>query len=167
MSMYGIEQVIEQAQAKLIADMPAKILALNAEYADEYLLTVPAESSYDTVFDKETAERLWARGGYPAVIIEPLPENVVGDVAFDDEYAVAHAVQVSAVVNVADWHAHQILLMRYLRAIMEILGRQNALACGGCRYKGGGFKSQFNLAKNEVLRDIAAVFVVTTYQRPA
>ena len=165
--MQGIEQVIQQMQDKLIADMPAKVLALNAAYADEYLLTVPAESSYDTVFDKETAERLWARGGYPAVITQPLPENVVGDVAFGDEYAIAHGVQVSVVVNVADWHIHQILLMRYLRAVKEILSPLNSIACGGVRYRGGGFKSQFDLAKNEVLRDIAALFLVTTYQTPA
>jgi len=167
MSMYGIEQVIEQVIDKLKADMPAKILALNAEYADVYLLSTPVEASYEIVFDKETAERIWSRGGYPAVIVEPQPEYVIGTPALGDEYAVGHVVQVSVVVNVADWRAHQIMLMRYLRAVKEILAPQNALACGGCRYRGGGFKSQFNLAKNEVLRDIAAVFLVTVYQRPA
>ena len=165
--MPGIEQVIDQVIDKLKADMPAKILALNTEYADVYLLTTPVEASYEIVFDKETAERIWSRGGYPAIVVEPLPEYVIGLPALNDEYAVGHVVQVSVVVNVADWRAHQVMLMRYLRAVKEILSPQNALACGSTRYRGGGFKSQFNLAKNEVLRDIAAVFLVTVYQRPS
>jgi hypothetical protein len=167
MSMPGIEEVIDQVIDKLKADMPAKVLALNAEYADVYLLSTPAETSYEIVFDKETAERIWSRGGYPAIIVEPLPEYVIGMPALDDEYAVGHVVQVSVVVNAADWRGNQIMLMRYLRAVKEILSAQNALVCGASRYRGGGFKSQFNLAKNEVLRDIAAVFLVTVYQRPS
>lgn len=165
MSMYGIEQVIDQITAKLQADLPAKLAALNAEYADAYALTAPAAASYDTVFEEDTATALMARGGFPAVIVRPMPETA-GAVAMGDEYEVAHGVSVAVVVQNADWRAQQVLLMRYLRALKEILGAEAALACGTCRYEGGGFAAEYVMGQNNILRDIVAVFTVTTYQRP-
>lgn len=163
--MYGIEQVLAQVKAKLQADLPAKLAALNAEYADAYTLTTPAAASYETVFEEATARALMARGGFPAVIVAPQPETA-GEVALDDEYEIAHGVTVAVVVQNADWRAQQVLLMRYLRALKEILGAQAALACGTCRYEGGGFAAEYVMGQNNILRDIVAVFTVTTYQRP-
>lgn len=164
--MYGIEQVLAQVIAKLQADLPAKVAALNAEYADVYVLTVPATASYDTVFEEDTATALMARGGFPAVVVSPQPESVIDLPAMGDEYGIEHAIEVAVIVQVADWRVQQTLLMRYLRALKEILGAEAALACGSCRYEGGGFARRWVLSQHNVLRDIAAVFTVTTYQRP-
>ena len=164
--MYGIEQVIAQAVAALQDDWPTRIPALNSEYGDAIMLAVPAATSYTTIFDKALATALFQQGGYPAVVIEPRPEQTVsGEPNLGDEYAIEHGLQVSVIVQVADWRIQQTMLMRYLRAMKETLGQQLALDCGQCRYDGGGFASQYTLPSRDVLRDIAALFTVTTYQQ--
>ena len=49
MSMPGVEEVLAQMKAKLQADLPAKVAALNSEYDDGCEITVPA--SYLRKFD--------------------------------------------------------------------------------------------------------------------
>ena len=164
--MYGIEQVLAQVIAAMRSDWPTKIPALNAEYGDAITLAVPADASYTTVFEKAIATMFFQQGGYPAVVIEPQPEQTVfGEPVFGDEYAIEHHLQVSVIVQVSDWRIQQTMLMRYLRAMKETLGRQQSLDCGQCRYDGGGFATEYTLPSSDVLRDIAALFTVTTYQQ--
>ena len=168
MSMPGIEQVISQVKTALQTALPTKLPALDSEYNDGLTLAIPDNASYSTVFDKALATRLFQAGGYPAVIIEPLPEQVqAGEPVFSDEYAIEHNLQVSVIVCVSDWRVQQTMLMRYLRALKETLGPQNSIDAGQCRYTGGGFAAEYTLPSHDVLRDIAALFTVTTFQRPA
>ena len=166
MTMPGIEQVLSQVISALQTNMTAKVAALNGEYADAYVLTVPATASYLTTFDKPTALQLTRQaGGYPAVIIEPQPETVEGDSDLSDGYVISHGVQVSFIVRSIDPVAQQKLLMRYMRAAKEILGQQAIIAAGDAFYEGGGFATQYTIGKNDVLRDIVLLFRFRTLQR--
>jgi hypothetical protein len=166
--MVGIEEVLAEVIAKLQAGLPAKIASLNAEYDDAYTITAPSNASYLTTFDKPTALQLAGQGGgYPAVIVEPQPETVEGEPDLSDGYDITHAVQVAFVVRQGTPAVQQKQLMRYMRAAKEVLGPQAALACGSCRYEGGGFAAQYSLGKNDILRDIVLLFHVRTLQRAA
>lgn len=164
MSMLGVEQVMSEMEAVLQAGMTAKAAALNAEYTDDVDISAPETTSYLRMLDPEDRDAVLAIVP-PAVIMRPLPEEPDETVAFGDEYQIATPVEVSVVVGYDTAERQQTRLLRYLRAVKELLGPENVLDCGSCRYAGGGFAREWT-TDNGVLRDVAALFVVTVFERP-
>ena len=163
MSMPGIEEVLAQMKAKLIADLPAKVAALNSEYADAFDLAAPDAASYRQVFDPQDEAEL-AMVTFPAVVLRPEPESVTDETPFGDEYGIEHLVEVAFIVGYAAREVQETRLLRYMRAAKEILGPQASLVCGQCKYQGGGFARTWTTS-NGIVRDIALMFTVKTYQR--
>jgi len=163
MSMPGIEQVLVQMKAKLRDDLPAKVAALNSEYADAVDLVAPNDASYWFVFDPQDETEL-AMVTFPAVVLRPEPESVTDEPSLDDEYGIEHAVEVAFIVGYDARERQETRLLRYMRAAKEILGPQASLVCGQCRYHGGGFARTWTTS-NGIVRDVALMFTVKTYQR--
>lgn len=163
MSMPGIEEVLAQMKAKLLADLPAKVSALNSEYADAADLVAPDAGSYRQVFDPQDEAEL-AMVTFPAVVLRPEPESVTDEPSLGDEYGIEHLVEVAFIVGYAAREAQETRLLRYMRAAKEILGPQASLVCGQCRYHGGGFARTWTTS-NGIVRDVALMFTVKTYQR--
>lgn len=158
-----MEEVLAQVKAKLIADMPGKVAALNSEYGDAATIVSPAAASYRQVFDPQDEAEL-ALVAFPAVVLRPQPESVTDETPFGDEYGIEHLVEVAFIVGYADRELQETRLLRYMRAAKEILGPQTSLVCGQCRYEGGGFARTWTTS-NGIVRDIALMFTVKTYQR--
>lgn len=164
MSMPGIEEVLAQMKAKLIVDLPAKVAALNSEYADSIEITSPAADSYRQVFDPQDEAEL-AMVAFPAVVLRPDPESVTGGPDIGDEYRVEHAVEVAFIVGYDARERQETRLLRYMRAAKEIFGPQTSLECGSTAYHGGGFARTWTTS-NGIVRDVALMFTVTTQQTP-
>jgi len=161
--MPGIEEVLAQMKAKLIADLPAKVATLNSEYSDAVDLVAPDAASYRQVFDPQDEAEL-AMVAFPAVVLRPEPESVTDEPSLGDEYGIEHLVEVAFIVGYAERKAQETRLLRYMRAAKEILGPQASLVCGQCRYHGGGFARTWTTS-NGIVRDVALMFTVKTYQR--
>jgi hypothetical protein len=162
--MPGVEEVLAQMKAKLIADLPAKVTALNSEYGDAADLVAPDAGNYRQVFDPQDEAEL-AMVTFPAVVLRPEPESVTGGPDIGDEYRVEHAVEVAFIVGYDLRERQETRLLRYMRAAKEIFGPQASLDCGSTAYHGGGFARTWTTS-NGIVRDVALMFTVTTQQTP-
>ena len=164
MSMLGIEQVLAQMKAKLLADLPDKVAALNSEYADGIAITAPDASSYRQVFDPQDEAEL-ALVAFPAAVLHPEPESVIGEPSVGGEYQIEHAVEVAFIVGYDARDRQETRLLRYMRAAKEILGPLDSLDDGSVAYRGGGFARTWTTS-NGIVRDVALIFTTTVYETP-
>jgi hypothetical protein len=164
MSMLGIEEVLAQMQAKLQADLPAKVDELNDEYDDGCLLTAPDAASYRRIFDPADQAELEATT-FPAVVLRPEPEAVTDGPDIGSEYEVEHAVEIAFLVGYDTREHQETRLLRYMRAAKEILGPLDALDAGDTRYRGGGFARTWTTS-NGIVRDVALIFTTTVHETP-
>lgn len=162
--MPGVEEVLAQMKAKLLADLTAKAAALNAEYGDGIEITAPAAASYLRKFDPADQAEL-ETVVFPAIVLRPEPEDVTDGPDIGDEYQIEHAVELAFIVGYDARERQETRLLRYMRAAKEILGPQNSLLAGFTAYHGGGFARTWTTT-NGIVRDIALVFTVTTLQIP-
>lgn len=163
MSMEGVETIFDQIEDKLQADLPDKIDAINALYGDSVVIEAPPATSYHRMLDPKDQAEIDAIV-YPAVVLRPEPENVVGDADLSNGYEVDVPIEVAVMVGYDSSDRQQIQLLRYMRAVKEILGQLGAIAYGGCRYEGGGFARTYT-TDSGVVRDVAMIFTVSTSQR--
>lgn len=162
MGMTGVEEVLSQVISALQAGMAAKVSALNTEYGSAYTLTSPATASYLTELSDPQARSVL----YPAIVVQPDTDTAL-DRALGNEYGTDHDIRVDVVVRHKDATTRQVLVMRYTRIIKELLGIETALACGDCVWRGTNWSlPELTMSPNDVLRDAASLFTVTTYQRP-
>jgi hypothetical protein len=160
----GAENVMDQVEAVLQVGMTAAVATVNAAYTDDVAIAVPLAQNYRRIFDPADQSELDTYE-YPLVVIRPEPESVEGDQSFADEYAVSVPVEVSVVVGYDVPLIQQKQLLRYMRAVKTILAPQASLACGQCKYAGGGFARTWT-TDSGVVRDVSMVFLVTVFERP-
>lgn len=149
MGMKGIEAVEWAIETVLSAGMAAEIAALNSEYDDDYTL-----SDIATYIHHE--ENLPA-SGYPAVVIEGM-ESVGRELWIEAEDTL-HTIWLYVWVSSADKAALDRLPKRYVRAIKEILYRDQSL--GGVAHALAFERAQFSpmLSKDEVYFKAARMVV--------
>lgn len=164
MSMPGVEAVLAQMQAKLQADLPAKVAELNGEYKDGCDLAVPDARSYRRIFDPADQAELEATS-FPTVVLRPEPEEVTDGPDIGSEYEVEHAVEVAFIVGYDLRERQETRLLRYMRAAKEILGPLDSLDAGDTRYRGGGFARTWTTS-NGIVRDAALIFTTTVHETP-
>ena len=132
MALYGIERVLSEVKVALVAGLPAKLTALAAEYADSVALPAPdtATGYYcEPLAPDPKADLLGLTA--PAALIFPLSQTPT-EPDIGNGYAMSYAFVVATLCQAADKHTMGLLLMRYLRAIAEVLSAAQALPCGDC-----------------------------------
>lgn len=160
MALVGIEAVIDAMQAKLQTDLPAKVVALNAEYDDAYALTdIAASSWYDAVPDL-----LAASFEYPAVVLLDESDRAEAAQSNADLYVVRYQVVVDVLVRGQDATELTRKLWRYERAVKEILVARHSLAptCTACDWLETANTVLTNPASGDLLQDRALRFNVLT-----
>ena len=162
MAMLGYETVLGQMKAKLQADMPAKVEALNTAFGDAYVLAVPANASYVVAIDKLKAASM----AYPVIVLSALDADA-GERSLGDRYMMSYPVQVDVAVQHSDPEQRMYQCFRYVRAVAEILGGEATLACGGCRYEGSNFAAPEISVERDIVRDVPSLFTVTTEEATA
>ena len=163
MAFLGAENVMNEVETVLKAQFTSVIGTVNSAYSDNVDIAVPLATNYRRVFDPADQSELDTYE-YPLVVIRPEPEDAADD-AFGDEYRVTIPVEVSVVVGYDVPVVQQKQLLRYMRAVKTILGPQASLACGQCKYAGGGFARTWT-TDSGVIRDVSMVFIVTVFERP-
>lgn len=165
MGLVGIEAVVDALTTKLKADLPAKIVALNALYDDAYTLAaIAADSWYDAVPDL-----LAASFEYPAIVV--LDENDAADQGQSnaDLYVVHYRVVVDVLVRGQDATELTRKLWRYERAVKEILVARHSLApiCTACDWIETSNTVLTNRASGDLMQDRALRFDVMTAEAVA
>ena len=158
MALYGIEAVIREVLAVLVAGMPAKLAALAAEYGDGVAPAAPAAEGYLLHVARPLPTP-------PLIIVLAQPESSEPE-GLPSEIPMTYAVQVDVVTRAADPAASTVELWRYWRAVKELLLATNALAVGDCTLRGVDW-SQPTITdpdSGDELADIPGVFNVTTYE---
>jgi len=165
MGLVGVEAVFAAMTTKLQTDMPAKVTALNAIYADAFALTeIPAESYYDYVPGVEGPTF-----GFPAIILRD--ETAKGDPEQSNPalQVVRYAVTVVVVVLGSDAEDLTKRLWRYDRAAKEILLARHSLAptCTTCVYDETTNNRVTDPDSGDFLQDRASRFFITTAETTA
>lgn len=163
MTFLGAENVMNEVETALQAGMSAAVSAINSAYTDGVTIAAPLASNYRRIFDPADQSELDTYE-YPLVVIRPEPEDA-GDDAFGDEYQIVVPIEVSVVVGYDVPLIQQKQLLRYMRAVKTILAPQASLACGQCKYAGGGFARSWS-TDSGVIRDVSMLFAVTVFERP-
>jgi hypothetical protein len=116
----NIEQTLDAVVTKLNAGIAAKITAINAEFADDYELDNPAQVTTHTV--PELVD-------FPHVMV--LPDDSEPELDQGIRMIVNHQVRVVSWVMDADQTALARKLLRYQRAVKEVLLDDRTIAGGG------------------------------------
>lgn len=160
MGLTGVQPIMDAITTKLQTDMPAKVAALNAEYADAYALADVAHASYiDHVVDPFALSCEW-----PAIVLldggdrrEPEESNFA-------THVMTYTVVVDILVRGQDADELTAKLRRYKRAVKEILSARHSLApaCTNCTYDSGGGAELIDPSSGDYLQDKACRFLITT-----
>jgi len=160
MGLTGFDAVSAAIIAKLQADMPAKLTALNSEYDDGLALAAPSAASYfDYVLDPFTLRCDW-----PAVFVLDDGDEEDAEQSNFETRVMHYGVIVDFILRGTDPADLTHRLRRFRRAAVEILTVRHALApaCTNCTYQRGGGAQFTDPASGDLLQDLAARFVVTT-----
>ena len=163
MGMVGIEAVVDAIVTKLQSDMPAKVAALNAAYADTHVLLVPTPANYYT----ELPDPIVPTFTSPAIVVRQSTDRANLPESNPEMYLTEYNVQVDVVVRSKDAHDLSRLLMRYTRAIKEILVARHALAptCTMCMWSETDWRQPLYTNPKIVglmLKDVPSLFWVRT-----
>lgn len=111
MALTGIEPVIDELIAYLRANLAARVVAVAAEAP---VLTMPAPEAADFYFGgRQTYPK------YPAIALVPAPSVIKHDRT--DRMAIDHTVALGIYVTDPDEETLTRLLLRYARAVMEVI----------------------------------------------
>jgi hypothetical protein len=165
MTMPGAGAVMGAIETRLQDGFAAKVSALNTEYADSITLTAPETSSYHRMLDPADRDAMLALST-PAVILRPEVEEPVGGRALGGEYAIRTPIEVSIVTGYDTSERQGEALLRYQRALKELLLHQNS-ATGDSAYdfEASGFARTWT-TDNGVLRDVAIVVSTVVFETP-
>jgi len=160
MGLVGIEAIIDAMIAKLQADMPAKIAALNAEYDDAYVLTEIPATSYYWYVPKVQQGALNIE--LPAIVLINRPA-APGDLN-PAQIEMHYSIVADALVRGEDGAAVSRLVWRYNRAIKEILAQRHALAatCTTCTFAGEQQHETTDPMSGDFLHDFASLWTIMT-----
>jgi hypothetical protein len=172
-ALYGIERVLVEAKAVLVAGMVAKLAALVAEYADGITLPAPDTTTgywCDVRLPDPADAADFGPLTQPTICIAPLEDSPLAsdpNPSIADEYAVANDFVVAVVVRGDTQAQSGKRQMRYMRAVKELLAASASLTCGQCLWRGTDWR-QRDLTPDEAdytLQGVVAAFVVITYEQ--
>lgn len=167
MSAPGMELVLTQAKALLIASMAAKVAALNSEYDDAYVLAAPdAASGYYVGLDLPSRSD-FAKLSLPALCLCTW-RSAPAEPRIGNEYEIEQGIVVGALVSAQDRVDQLFLTLRVTRAVIEILAAEESLDCGQCKYRGTDWR-QRDLAPskaNYTLGSSVLAFAIVTHETP-
>lgn len=161
--IYGIERVVGVVVAKLKADLPDKVTALNAEYADDWTLEAPAEENYYAELTDPTLPAF----GFPAIVVLASQDKMLGKSAVGGEVVVEHQIIVDVVVRESDRAALGHKLWRYTRGLKEILTVDLALAGMPTVWMGTNWRQPRLVTKRSpgtMVQDAPSLFSVTVIE---
>jgi len=163
MGLVGIEAVLSAIVTKLQTDMPAKLAALNALYADAYVLEVIAPESYYT----DEPDVLAPMFSFPAIVLIDDGHGPQLGSSNPELQVVDYAVVVDFLVRGEDATDISKRLRRYTRAAKEILLARHSLAptCTMCEWEATNGTRLTNRDSGDYLQDMASRFLVTTAER--
>lgn len=111
MALTGVETVIDEVVTYLKANLPARCAAIAA---GPPVLTLPAPDNANYFFgDRQLIP------GYPAVVVAPRPSEIEND--RKDRMDFDHVIAVQVFVTDADEELLTRKLLRYTRAVLEVL----------------------------------------------
>lgn len=160
MGLVGVEAVKLAMKTKLQTDMAAKIVALNAEYADAYVLTEVPAASYYTHRPTLRAPSF----EFPAIALIDDGHVPIRDQSGPAFYVVEYTVIVGIVIRGDDAAQLTAFLERQTRALKEILVARHSLAptCTTCEWVGTWNASLTDPDSGDLLQDMSSRFLVTT-----
>jgi hypothetical protein len=160
MGLVGIEAVIDAMILKLQTDMPAKVTALNTEYADDYVLADIADSSYYWWMPK--IERGAVNIEFPAIVLINRP---AGPGAQNPSQIEMHfSVVVDVLVRGESGADVSRRVWRYNRAVKEILAQRHSLAdvTTTCTYMGEAQHETTDSRSGDYLHDFGSLWEIMT-----
>jgi hypothetical protein len=117
MGFTGLEPIIDKVLVELAANLPAKLAALEAALTPALTLTAPAAAEY-------TFGERQIHTTYPAIEVFPVTSPV--DLDSNDTLIVRNHVGIAIFVRHADAGSLTRLLLRYARAVLEVLADRRA-----------------------------------------